>query len=378
LAGANRPVWIRAAVLLVFMASVYQAIIPLFCCGTCACFLLFQDSSEYEPKIYYNLCLKLLVTLVGSVAVYFFIDRVIIPAVFHINRADYLDEMVAWKKLPAGKNIKKLLYLAYAFTFGNIPVVQNMVNPVIARNAGTGMVEYLMHIARFMGNALLFPAIVLFLARVIISMKNKMPKGRRLVYFLAGIGIPLCMIMLTLAGGNVPPIRSHYALPLASAFMFYFIIKTYKKKAAYTVACCALLLAFYQAQISAQLFYSDQMRYNEDVRLSCELNNYIIREQPVDKKLPVAIVGNYDMAARFYANYIPGEVIGFSVFGEYSPYINGLAFMESLGIHYDMPDPAQLEQAYIAALYIPPYPNPDCVKRVQDFIVVRLSESLDL
>jgi hypothetical protein len=53
-----------------------------------------------------------------------------------------------------------------------------------------------------------------------------------------------------------------------------------------------------------------------------------------------------------------------------------LAFMKSLGIHFDMPNEKQIQQAEKTAALIPAYPNPDCVKRMQDFIVVRISETL--
>jgi hypothetical protein len=43
---------IGAFTLLVLMISVYQAIVPLFCAGVFACFVLLQERSDYEPKVY--------------------------------------------------------------------------------------------------------------------------------------------------------------------------------------------------------------------------------------------------------------------------------------------------------------------------------------
>jgi len=48
---------ICAVVLLVFMISVYQAIVPLFICGVFVCFILMQERSDYKSAIYRNLCL---------------------------------------------------------------------------------------------------------------------------------------------------------------------------------------------------------------------------------------------------------------------------------------------------------------------------------
>ncbi|MDR2731237.1 MAG: glucosyltransferase domain-containing protein [Treponema sp.] len=47
---------ISASILLVFMISVYQAIVPMFCRGVFACFVLLQEHSEYEPQVYRNIC----------------------------------------------------------------------------------------------------------------------------------------------------------------------------------------------------------------------------------------------------------------------------------------------------------------------------------
>jgi hypothetical protein len=263
---------------------------------------------------------------------------------------------------------------------GQIPFVQNAVDLIITRIIGTGLVESFSNLSRIYGNFLLLPTVVLFIISVTLIMRRTIPSGRRSLYLLAGIGVPLCIILLAALGGNLPPMRSLFALPLAFAFMLFFLIRTYKKKAAAVVACLALLVAAYQAQISAQLFYSDQMRYNEDVRVAYELNNMIIQAQPKNRNVPVALVGNYESSLRFHANYLRGEMIGSSVFSGGDIYITtvgGLDFMKSLGINYDMPNDRQSDQAFKEAASMPAYPDPGCVKRTRNFIVVRVSETLD-
>jgi hypothetical protein len=300
--------------------------------------------------------------------------------------------MSTWGQIPVGESIFTIFLFIYVI-FGQIPFVQNIVDMFMSRFISTDMVGGFARLSRIYGNVLLLPAVVFFLISVTSIMRKTISRGRRLLYMLAGIGIPLCIILLAVAGGNLPSMRTHYALPLATAFMLFFLIEKYKKKAATVVACLALLVAAYQAQISAQLFYSDQMRYNEDVRLAYEFNNLIIREQPGNRKLPVALAGHYHVGSRFHANFLDGdiELIGnyaFGVGGSIHQLIRGgtpinqstygaLKFMKSLGINYDMPNDSQLEQALKEAATIPPYPDPGCVKRTRDFIVVRVSENLD-
>jgi hypothetical protein len=163
--------------------------------------------------------------------------------------------------------------------------------------------------------------------------------------------------------------------------MLFFLIKTYKKKAATVAVSLTLLLAVYQAQITAQLFYSDQMRYNDDVRLAYELNDRIIQAKGGNGELPVAIIGKYHTASRFKANYLPGETIGFSIFGtgrsRNEITFRSLDFMKSLGINYEMPELYQMERAFRDAISMPYYPDSGCVKNMGNYIVIRLSEELN-
>jgi hypothetical protein len=341
-----------ACLLLVFLTSVYQAIIPLFCCGVFACFMLLQEHSDYEPKMYRLLCLKLFVALMGSLAVYFFIDRIIIPFIFHIEKNEYLENMNQWGKIPVRENIKNILQ----FIIDGIPLWRK-------------------------GNIWLLLVSFLFLFETVKVIRGKIPGGRRFLYILAGIGVPFCIMALTIAGGARPPARSLWALPFGLAFMCYFLIKTWKTKAAALMYCLAMLAAVYQAEITAQLFYSDQLRYNEDVRLAYDLDKMIRPLQNETNSLPVALVGRYRLSSMFEKNFLRGEVPGNSIFGfAESPgdpeARRGLTFMKSLGIHFEKADMRQLEQARREAQNMPVYPNPGCVRRLPDLIVVRLAESV--
>jgi len=380
---------ICASILLVFMISVYQAIVPMFCCGVFICFLFLSECSEYQPQIYRNLYLKLFITLLGSLMVYFFLARIIV-AVFNSEKNWYVEYNNQWGKIPIRDSIIKILSLGYTLTVGHIPLFQRIVNPIIASYAETfsltdsEIIEYAANVSRVHGNILLLPSAVFFLVNVTSIMRRTIPSGRRLLYMLAGIGIPLCIILLAVVTGARPPMRTLYALPLAFAFMLFYLIRTYKKKAAAIVACLSLLIAVHQAEITAQLFYSDQIRYNEDVRLAYELNNLITQVQPENEKLPVVITGSYHPSSRFQTNFIKGGSIGYSFFelmenqskstGQQTSLI--LVFMRSLGINFNMPSENQIERAIKEAVLMPPYPNPDCVKRMQDYIVVRLSENI--
>jgi len=371
-----------AIILLVFMTSIYQAVVPLFCCGVFICFILLQEHSEYDPYIYRMLCLKIFIALIGSLALYSFINK-IIPAITIIDKdTAYIDDMNRWGKVSVFKNILSVISMGYILTIGDIPLVQNIVNPIIARNHAAGMsaVEYFAILSRAYGNILLLPATVFFLIKTAINMRKSIPSGRRLLYMLAGIGIPLSIIILSIVLGNRQTIRTLYALPLAYAFMLYYLITAYKKKLAVGIACLSLFASVYQMKTTAQLFFSDYMQYNDDVRFAYELNNLISQVQPYNEKLPVVFCGLYQGVSRFQPNFIRGEAMGVSSFGQGSnslgTTIYALSFMNSLGIHFDMPDKKQAERALTEVTLMPSYPDPDSARCMQDFIVVRISETL--
>jgi len=380
---------ICASILLVFITSVYQAIVPMFCCGVFICFVLLSEHSEYEPQIYRNLCIKLFITLLGSLMAYYFIAQIVL-AVLHIKKNPYVDENYQWGRVYIRDNIIKILSLGYTLTVGHIPLFQTFVNPIIANYAkeysrsSIEMLELAANMSKVFGNILLFPSALFFLIKVALTTRKTIPSGRRFLYMLAGIGIPLCIILLAILTGTRSVMRTLYALPLSFAFMLFYLIRTYKKKAATIVTCLSLIIAVHQAQITAQLFYSDQMRYNEDVRLAYELNHLITGVQSKTEKLPVVFTGAYMVSSQFKANFIRGESIGGSFFDVSFRFPKNtirrtyivLAFMRSLGINYAMPNENQIERAIKEAASMPPYPDSNCVKRMQDYIVVRLSEDM--
>ena len=369
-------------ILLTFMISIYQAIIPLFLCGVFACFLLLSENTKFESKVYRKLALGVFAAFAGSLGIYFFIDRVVISGIFGVERVAYLENMVMWGRAPFGAILSTLLTFIYTITIGHIPFVQSIAHPIIAgAPAGIQGAELIAHLSRLIGNVLLLPAAVLFLVKTTVFMRKEIPAGRRALYILACIGVPFSIMFLALAGGNFPPLRSLYVLPFATAFMLFYLIRVFRKEAAFVVAVLAMLVAGHQAQITAQLFYSDQLRYRDDVRIAGEVNNMILQVQDETASLPVVIIGRHIPADRFQANFLPGEMLGTSFFGTRArnpqqTTVFGLNFMRTLGMNFNDPTMFQVQLGFMEAIHMPPFPNPDSVMRVNDFIVVRIAEFL--
>jgi hypothetical protein len=358
------------------MTSVYQAIIPLFCAGVFACFILLRENSDYEPQVYRRLCLKLFLALIAALAVYFILDKIFVNFIFRTEKSEYLDNMRNWGERSLRNGIMRILLYGYNITIGHIPAVQAIAEPVMARFArgGMGSAKVMSNLSRLIGNVFLLPATLCFIVQIGKTSRKKISSGGRLLYMLAGIGVPLSLMLLSIISGNIPPVRSMYALPFASAFMMFYLITKYKKRITFIITGIALLVSIYQAQTTAQLFYSDYLRYQDDVRLAVDIDRRII-QMDNNKKLPLAFIGKYQ--PDFKSNFLPGDVLGHSCFGWDKPTLRGLAFMQSLGINYEQPDENQMNQAREIALSMPNYPASGSVKCLEDVIVVKLSVGME-
>ena len=189
------------------------------------------------------------------------------------------------------------------------------------------------------------------------------------------------------------PYRSMFALPLALSFMLYTLSLKYNKIWANIVTVCMLLTAIHQSQISALLFYSDYLRYQDDVRLAYFLQQDIAKVsaqyQQSDEQLTLAIIGAHHTPIR--KNYLRGEGMGLSYFDPNVSLVNrtasenffeslslSLSFLQSLGFNYKRPSTEQMTLARQAALKMPNYPALGSVlyQTNEKIVIVKLSNSV--
>jgi len=384
LSGSRKKI-IIAVVLLSFMISMYQAIIPLFFFGVCACFLLWRENISCEPRIYRKLCLQLAVSLIVSIMIYFILFEKIIPALMPFDFDNRLYALTQWGNISFKESFLYILLFCYTITVGHIQQAQDIVIPIIMNYSPQipRKINMLNITAKITGNILLFPLLIAFFIKLGNVVKSKIISKQRLLYILAGIGIPLSFMIFSLIAATIPNSRTLFSLPFATAFMFFFVIKTSRKKTSIIITVVALCLAFYQAEVTARLFYSDQIRFNEDVRLAYELGSIIQQNQTEDKNLPVAFVGKYDISKKFQKNYIKGQSIGHSMF-EYSADIHSayittimaIYILKILGMHFDEPNEEQISRAQTEVMSMPAYPDTGYIKVCEDMIIVKISNRM--
>jgi hypothetical protein len=338
-------------ILLLLVAS-YQSMMLLFCFGVFAGFVLIQENSDYEPSVYGFLCLKLAVCLLAALALYFAGNRIVL-AIHNTQQNGYIDRMIRWGKDPVMSNLGAIRTYFFNLMLGR---------------------------SRISSFNYLLPAVVLFLAQAVYTAVRRIGKGRRALFLLAALGIPLTFCVLPVAGAYSPPLRSQYALPFALGFMLYYLVTHYRKFPAALVFAASIVIAMFQSQIGSQMYYSDYMRYEEDRRLAADFVRRLEPFQTPGNTMPVAFVGKIRAAHKFKTNYIEGEIVGRSFWGLQGAWtsspIDGLSFMRTIGINYPFPNEPQLQKALQAWQSMPSYPAEGCIVRLDDVIVFKLSDDL--
>jgi hypothetical protein len=343
---------ISGFVILLLLVSAYQSMLLLFCIAVFIAFILFQENSDYDKKLYGALCLKLFICLSAVLLLYFLGNRIVLK-IYNTQQNGYIDRMIRWGKDPVMSNLGAIKNYFFNLMFGR---------------------------SRITSFNYLLPAVLLFLVQALCAAARYIKEGRRALFILAAFGVPLTFCVLPVAGAYSPPLRSQYALPFALGFMLYYLVTHYKKFFSSIVFAAAIIIAMFQSQIGSQMYYSDYMRYQEDVRLAGDFVRLLVPFEDKGNTVPVAFVGKIRAAEKFKRNFIEGEIVGRSFWGLQGAWtsspIDGLSFMRTIGLNYPFPNERQLNAALQAAQYMPSYPAEGCIARLEDVIVFKLSDNL--
>ncbi len=272
----------------------------------------------------------------------------------------------------------------YSLFFANNPVLNLIVDPAIEALAkyplvssfahdGVSLLEHF-HSRGLHGCSLFFPAVIIFL---IFIFKQKNVKNKNL-FRLTGIWFLLCGIVIAVAAGGIPSERHVHALPLVTAFLFFYTLLHMKnKRNVYIWLALILIFGFYQSQNSSLLNVSDQQRYYKDLELAEMIDDEIrnkIGYSFDDREL--VIFGEYKF--KYTKNYLRGEVIGRSAMlwgGSIKPDRPAM-FMNNHGYNYiPLKSGTDMNAIKEHAKLMPAFPNDGWVSKYSDeIIIVKLSE----
>jgi hypothetical protein len=373
--------------LTVLSFGLYQSLVVLFLCITFIYFILLQENSNFHAKEYSALCIKLFCFFVAAFAVRTIVDR-IVQSAFNIPPIDYVTGQMFWNQSGGIRAIFiNICAQIYVLTIGLIPFVHSFFSPIMASMYGNSLDTFgrpifdtVFQQSREVGNVLLLPAVIAFLVFIFLNANKRIPKNRRLLYILAGIGVPFSILFLVFASGKVFATRILYSLPFAAAFMFYYVASKQKTVLKNVFYCLILATSFYQAQISQSLLEASARTAELDAKIAFNLDARIRDVLGDGKTLPVAYIGN--MRNPFDNQIFRANEIGRSKFEAWVP--SDILYqtkdaasyvMNMYGFHYDVPSLEQMQEAFEASRSMPAYPAAGAVKNLGDVVVVKMGDS---
>ncbi|MDI4650304.1 glucosyltransferase domain-containing protein [Cohnella hashimotonis] len=338
----------------VFATAIYQAFLPAIICGAMAVTLLYlirmyNNQVNAESKTLTALILKYAIVFSSSLLTYKLIDKII--SVF-IPPSDYISGFFNWNRQSPLVIIKHLVhhYLLYF----------------------SGKVIY--------GSLILIPTFMISILIVVVliwrTVKYKATRRTSLALLIAFFGCVSTLFLMPVMLGIAQLIRMDLvsALFVAIIWILFYILLSKRGWVKPILLLVALYFAFYQSISISKLFYSDYLRYQDDVKLAVQIGDQIEETTgSYETDLPVAFIGQHKQAESM--NIIKQEVLGFSLFewDQGNPYRMN-RFMGSLGYNYLLPSSEQTEIALKLSKDMPMWPQKGSVALKNNVIIVHLSE----
>lgn len=342
--------YVMAVLLNVLDFGVYQVMVPLFIFGAAAGFFLyiFVREERNEKDI-----LRLVFSYIGIFFISLLLNQVL-SKVFFSNGADYLSNQIAWGTMPFGDCV--------AIIFSHVMEIA----------LGT-QIYYVKTFSVY--------AFILFVTSIVLWIRNKGRKGN-VLGILSLILIFLAPFYMTILCGQTPVIRSQLVMPFVVGFFAYavFDLRVEKKCFIYLALAVSIFTVYLQMKYTAMLHYSDQVRYESDVRIATRISERIDALENEANSYPVVFFGAYE--TRLNPSCIKGEVIGYSFF-EWDSQTQPLGvqstrrilcFMQSLGMNYGQANMEQTQKALEECMEMPAWPAQDSIQEKNNVIIVKLGE----
>lgn len=356
-------------VLLVLNFSIYQAFVVIFIFGTVS--VLFLDAVTKVKKEEDITAKKLLVGLfpyLGVFLVAFLINSVITKLFFSVS--DYLSGQILWGKFEVIDNFRII------------------VGHILKALTGYEGIHY--HFSFGLLCIMIAVLTIWFCLRYLRAQKKKGVVAVVLFYLAAVFVSPFLM---TLVCGGAPVIRSQLVLPLLTGFLAYLVFTLLGKKAwsaekrkpmlrmgqVLSILICVVGI-WAQTSMTQSLYYTDEMRYEQDAALGRELIQEIDRVRG-RFTLPIAIVGNKPFSGNHAC--VTGEIIGKSFFDHdvevepkyYWSTRRMLGFFHVLGADYEQAAKEKFPDVVNYSKDMPVWPAEGSIRLYDSMVIVKLSET---
>lgn len=336
---------ISSIVLSTISFGTYQSIIPLYILSVIACYILKCISDENSSWSY---LLKQIIMFIISALLYIIIAKIL------SNGNTYLNS--GWST-------------SGIICFRNIYYV---------------IVSVLKCDTVFYNVSYLFAIAMIIIVNIYLLIKKKNNFG----ILIGSVGLLLSpfFIMMITGVDQLKRTQFNYSFAIGFIFLIFAIVVSNKKNGklfSIFIIVLSLEIAYNQSIITSKLFYSDNVRYQNDVLYANKLQGMIEQKNWYDtsKEYTLILLGKNE--AKAVNNYLKGEVIGKSFFEfdyeySYGPSQRVNALFDTLGYHYNKPTADEFKEAkeYIINNNIVSMPAMDSIINVDDKIIIRLSKEL--
>ncbi|MCH5339270.1 MAG: glucosyltransferase domain-containing protein [Acetatifactor sp.] len=354
-----------SAALLIITFSIYQAFVAFYIFGAVSV-LFFQTLREFS-RGKQGMAVGALARTGGYFVVFItaFLINTVITELFFDN-SGYLSEQMFWGTAPIGKIIWSICGHILSVLVGRSPIFYSP----------------------FYG-CFLICSVVLFAAYLHqYGRKNKSGCITVSFFYLALQSSPFIMTFLQ---GGEPVLRSQLILPAMTglqAMLCLWLLQdlTVSAKTAGRVILAGIMFlgllgGARTTKITWGFYYTDQLRYEQDVTLG---NDLIQRLEVIfdreETSLPVVIVGTRPFQRN--NSCIQGQVMGQSIFDWDAsvapiPYWSTrrvVGFLHVLGANYSAVSMDRLEEALTYSENMAEWPAEDCVQMYNGMVIIKLSE----
>lgn len=378
-ATLKKWMWLGLAIILLIPAfGVYQAFVPLFLFGIialgCLRFLNLKKADIQQMKKEFIYLIKMCIVFLTA----FIINQGITRMFF--SASDYLNKQIQWNFLQPMLSITKILAHVRDVMLG----------------------KGIFYFSAYLWLALVLVVITFLIGRRKIKKKMWTPGVFAWGAFLFA-GLFASPFFLTILMGERPVIRGQLVLPFTTAFMAYvsyvmladdriwktksdrFETKGVRKIALVTVVTISSLAIWQEADITCRLYYTDAVRYQEDLRLAAHLQQDIAEfTGDCDYRGVVAFVGQRKPKGN--CAIVRGDVMGQSLLAwdtdvepkNFWSSSRIVGFMHCQGSGYIAPDVEQAAFATECAKGMKCYPTDGSITWCKDsagngMVVVKLS-----
>lgn len=168
------------------------------------------------------------------------------------------------------------------------------------------------------------------------------------------------------------------ALQLVIAFNFYYIYLNLKNHfSKLIIIVISLITGINQVNVTANLFFSEHIKYEEDVNFANRLNTYLDQIEIGNRsKYSLVILGEHKPESVVN---IEGETLGHSFFAwdigsEAGTTYRALGFMRILGYKFKDPTQDEINYAHTIENELAVWPEKDSIRIVDHLIIIKISE----